>query len=116
MTDTFAKNIIHYDNVEVKYDLIRYTQKQRVKDFERVLKEKIRRSAIYGFNLKVNLREWKGSHVGYSRKIHMMVATAKSLGGYNLKTIKTNYNVSSEESTTTSIEKNLNQNKKRGLF
>lgn len=116
LSDTTTGIIIHYDNVQMKYDILKQQQLCKKIDFERKLQEKIERAKIYGFTDKIQIfkRNFGKLETDYKRKIHLITALGKSGDGFNLKTIKTEFKRSSEDIKT--IEINDPQNKKRRLI
>lgn len=114
--ESSSANVIrHYDKIQVKYDILKHIQHCKRKDFVKDLTNKIRRSKIYGFKLKVFEREFTGEEVDYKRNIHMIASTAKSIDGFSVKTIKTDYKKSIEDIKSLEINREEQQRKKRRL-
>lgn len=112
---TTARVIQHYDKVQVKYDILKHIQVAKRKDFMRTLKEKIRRSKLYGFPLNVFEREFTGEEVDYKRVIHMIASSGKSIDGFSVKTIKTDYKKSIEDIKSLEINREEQLRKRKGL-
>lgn len=110
--DGTIKKILQYDMIHVKYGILASTQAMRKINFIRKLKEKIKRSKIYGFEFSVFERDFKGQSIGYDRVIHMLASTGKSLEGYNLNTIKSNFNYDKTQTKNINVEE-IETNKKR---
>ncbi len=114
--DSGTANVVrHYDKIQVKYDILKHIQVCKKLDFMKNLKEKIRRSKLYGFPLKVFEREFSGEEVDYKRTIHMIASTAKSIDGFSIKTIKTDYKKSIEDIKSLEINREEQLKKKRGV-
>lgn len=115
LESTTANIVRHYDKIQVKYDILKHIQLCKRKDFMKALKEKIRRSKLYGFPLKVFEREFSGEEVDYKRHIHMIASTAKSIDGFSVKTIKTDYKRSIEDIKSLEINRDEQLNRRKGL-
>lgn len=110
-----AHVVRHYDKIQVKYDILKHIQECKKKDFLKSLKAKVRRSKLYGFPLKVFEREFTGEEVDYKRNIHMIASTAKSIDGFSVKTIKTDYKKSIEDIKSLEINREEQLRKRKGL-
>lgn len=110
-----ANVIRHYDKIQVKYDILKHIQQCKRLDFMKSLKEKVKRSKLYGFPLKVYEREFSGGEVDYKRTIHMIASTAKSIDGFSVKTIKTDYKKSIEDIKSLEINREEQLRRKKGL-
>jgi len=112
-------NIIHYDKIIQKYNLMQHIQYQKRKNFNRNLKDKINRLKLLGESFKIIDREFTLKNIGYERVIKVMVASTKAREGFTLDKIKTNVNITKEErkeSTQEILPISPNIEKKKGFF